>query len=359
MSNREKLLKIFKTWYYKYFSDPEAVTLLLTIIVLILLFWFFGRILAPILVSVVIAYILEGLVKRFKQWGMPHLIAVSLVCVLFVGIVIVMLLWLLPLIWQQLYNLINEIPNIIGRGQALLIDLPQRYPRFISLEHVNYVTSLVKSEGGAIGKVILSYFLAAIPNLIEIIVYAILVPILVFFLLKDDEKITHWLAHFLPKRRRTLRNVWQDVNFQFGNYIRARILEMIIVGLITGLTFWLFGLQYAVLLAAIVAVATIIPYIGAVVSTIPVVVIALVQWGLSAKFWYLIIAYTVISIVDSNIIVPLLFSETMDLHPVAIIVAVVFFGGLWGFWGVFFAIPLATVVKAIIIAWPKRRVRVR
>jgi len=348
-------LKIFKNWYYRYFSDPEAITLLLTIVVLVLLFWFFGKILAPILVSVVIAYILEGLVRRLVEWGIPHLIAVSLVCILSVGIVIIALFWLLPLIWQQLSNLINEIPDIIGRGQAILIDLPKKYPRLISLEHVNYVTSVVKSEGGTIGKVVLGYFLALIPNLIEVIVYAILVPILVFFLLKDDKKIVNWVAHFLPRRRRTLQKVWQDVNSQFGNYIRARILEMILVGFVTGMTFWLFGLQYALLLAALVAVATIIPYIGAVVSTIPVIIIALVQWGLSAKFWYLMAAFTVISLIDSNIIVPLLFSETMDLHPVAIIVAVVFFGGLWGFWGVFFAIPLATVVKAVIMSWPKRK----
>lgn len=352
-------MKIFKNWYYRYFSDPEAVTLLITIVVLVLLFYFFGRILAPILVSVVIAYLLEGLVRALEKRKVPHLLAVSLVCILFFGLVIVFLFWVFPLIWQQLTNLVNELPQIIGRGQNILLDLPRKYPRIISVEHINYVTSTIKSEGGNIGKAILAFFLTSIPNLIEIIVYAVLVPILVFFLLKDKNKIVNWLGHFLPRRRRTLRHVWREVNLQFSNYIRGRILEMLLVGIVTGITFWLFGLQYYVLLAALVAVATIIPYIGAVISTIPVVVIAFIQWGWSAHFAYLIIAYTVISLIDSNILVPLLFSETMNLNPVAIIVAVVFFGGIWGFWGVFFAIPLATIVQALIVSWPKRKVSSR
>ena len=66
------------------------------------------------------------------------------------------------------------------------------------------------------------------------------------------------------------------------------------------------------------------------------------------------IAYLVIQALDGNVLVPLLFSEVVDLHPIAIIVAVLVFGGIWGFWGVFFAIPLATVVQSVLKAWPRR-----
>ena len=82
--------------------------------------------------------------------------------------------------------------------------------------------------------------------------------------------------------------------------------------------------------------------------------IAFFQWGWGSEFAYLIIAYGIIQALDGNVVVPLLFSEAVNLHPVAIIVAVLLFGGLWGFWGVFFAIPLATLVKAVLHAWPKQ-----
>ena len=87
--------------------------------------------------------------------------------------------------------------------------------------------------------------------------------------------------------------------------------------------------------------------------TFPVVIVAFFQWGVGDHFWYVILAYSIIQAVDAVVLIPLLFSEVVNLHPVAIIVAILFFGGLWGFWGVFFAIPLATLVKAVLNAWPR------
>ncbi len=95
-----------------------------------------------------------------------------------------------------------------------------------------------------------------------------------------------------------------------------------------------------------------VPYVGATVVTFPVMLVALFQFCLTSDFGYVMLAYGIIQALDGNVIVPLLFSEAVNLHPVIIIIAVIFFGGLWGFWGVFFAIPLATLVKAVINAWP-------
>jgi putative permease len=97
----------------------------------------------------------------------------------------------------------------------------------------------------------------------------------------------------------------------------------------------------------------IIPYVGMVLVTIPVVAVGLVQFGLSQDFFYMFGSYLIFQILDGNILVPILFSEAVNLHPIAIIAAVLFFGGIWGFWGLFFAIPLATLVKTLIIAWSK------
>lgn len=97
----------------------------------------------------------------------------------------------------------------------------------------------------------------------------------------------------------------------------------------------------------------IIPYIGAVAVTFPVAFAGYGQWGWGPDFAWFMVAYAVIQGLDGNLLVPLLFSEAVNLHPVAIILAVLVFGGLWGFWGVFFAIPLATLVKALLNAWPQ------
>ena len=119
--------------------------------------------------------------------------------------------------------------------------------------------------------------------------------------------------------------------------------------------FALMGLNYAMLLSLLVGLSVIIPYVGATIVTIPVMLIAFFQFGSEPMFGYVLLFYAIVQFLDGNLLVPLLFSEVVNLHPVAIIVAVVFFGSLWGVWGVFFAIPLATLIQAVINVWPKQK----
>jgi putative permease len=105
------------------------------------------------------------------------------------------------------------------------------------------------------------------------------------------------------------------------------------------------------LLSLLVGLSVIIPYVGATVVTIPVAVVAYMQWGVESQFMVALGAYLVIQLLDGNVLVPLLLSEVVNIHPIAVIASILVFGGLWGFWGVFFAIPLATVVQAVLNAW--------
>jgi len=117
--------------------------------------------------------------------------------------------------------------------------------------------------------------------------------------------------------------------------------------------FEVMGLNYSLLLSFLVGLSVIIPYVGALAVTVPIALIAYFQWGFTAKLGYLLLVYQIVQVLDGNVLVPLLFSEVVNLHPLAIIVAVLFFGGLFGLWGVFFAIPLATLIQAVLNAWPR------
>jgi putative permease len=177
-------------------------------------------------------------------------------------------------------------------------------------------------------------------------------PLLVFFFLKDKVRILDWFVRFIPKDRGLLSQVWSEVDRQIGNYVRGKFIEILIVWVATYMTFIIMDMRFAMLLGVLVGFSVLIPYIGAAAVTVPVAVLAYFQWGVSPEFWSLLVAYGIIQAIDGNVIVPLLFSEVVDLHPVAIIVAVLVFGGVWGFLGVFFAIPLATLVQAVLRAWP-------
>ena len=148
--------------------------------------------------------------------------------------------------------------------------------------------------------------------------------------------------------------VWSEVDAQIGNYIRGKVLEILIVWIVTFTTFSLLDLPFAMLISMIVGFSVLIPYIGAAIVTIPVAIVAFIEFGFTADFAWVMAAYAIIQMLDGNVLVPVLFSEVVSLHPVAIIIAVLVFGGIWGFWGVFFAIPLATLVNAVLRAWPRQ-----
>ena len=192
------------------------------------------------------------------------------------------------------------------------------------------------------------------PQAVILTVVLVLVPLLVFFFLKDKELILAWIHGFLPHDHTLAQQVWREVDRQMGNYVRGKFLEILVVWVATYLGFAYMSLQFAMLLALMVGLSVIVPYIGAVVVTVPVALVAFFQWGWSSEFLWLLGVYLIIQGLDGNVLVPLLFSEVVDLHPIAIIVAVLVFGGLWSFWGVFFAIPLATVVQSILKAWPRQ-----
>jgi len=348
------MFEIIAAWFRRYFSDPQAVTLICLLVGIIFILTTLGHILAPALASLVIAYLLQGIVVRLERLKIPHSLAVILTFSLFVGLLIFALLGFIPLLWEQANHLINQLPQMANQGQLLLGKLTTTYANyFIPDNQMQNFLFAFKNDFAKFGQLVLSASIASIPTVLMLGIYFILVPMMVYFFLMDKQVLLNWAKNYFPKNRSIIRKVWFEVNQQIGNYIRGKVLEIILVGVACYAFFAWIHLPYAMLLAALVGISVIIPYIGAIIVTIPVVLVGIFQWGWHAQFAYLMIGYTILVILDGNILVPLLFSEAVDLHPVAIILAILFFGGLWGFWGVFFAIPIAIVVKAVLGAWPK------
>lgn len=343
---------LVQKWYKKYFVDEEAAIFVVLLTAVSLTIFWLGGMLAPFLTALVFAYMLQGIVAHLTRRGVPAFGAVLAAYGLFMGLLLAVLFLVLPLVWHQGVNLLYEIPGMIDQAKALILTLPERYPNLLTHEQIALWINDATLGANHIGQRLLTGSFAQIPTLVGVIIYVVLVPILIFFLLKDRVKLVGTLQNYLPKKRTFMTAVWQETDRQMGNYIRGKGIEIAIVAVVTYITFALLGLNYAVLLAILVGFSVLIPYIGAAVATLPVALVAFFQFGLGEPFVYVMIAYAVIQALDGNVLVPILFSEAVSLHPVSIILAVLVFGGLWGFWGVFFAIPLATFIKAIVTAWP-------
>ena len=346
-------MNLLTSWFKRTFADPQVVILGIVLIVAIAVVAGLGQMLAPVFASIVLAYLLEAAVVRLQKLGLPRLASVSLVFLLFLASLFFLLFGLIPMLIRQVTQLVQQIPNYITQGQDLLLELPKRYPQMISEEQIQSLIGGVGTELGMAGQQFLTWSLTSVGTVVGLLVLLVLIPVLVFFLLKDKDLLISWFKAYLPDERHLLTSVWVDVEAQIANYVRGKAGEIVIVGAVSYITFVSLGLQYSALLATMVGFSVLIPYIGAAVITLPIAFVAYFQWGWSWSFGQVMIAYAIIQALDGNVLVPLLFSEALNLHPVAIIVAILVFGGLWGFWGVFFAIPLATVVQAVLKTWPR------
>jgi putative permease len=262
-----------------------------------------------------------------------------------------LLIILLPLVSSQVGQLLQQLPAMFTKGQSLLIQLPERYPGFITTDQIRQITAALSNQITGLAQQILSFSLASVRGLIMGIIYLILVPLMIFFFLKDKRLIMDWVKSFLPDNRGMAQAVWHEVNQQFANYVRGKIMEIIIVGVTAYIVFSFMGLDFAMLLALLTGLSVLVPYIGVTVIFFPVAMIAFFQWGPTAPTVWVMLAYGIIQIFDGNLLAPLLLSRVVNLHPVAIIVAVLVFGGFYGIVGLLFAIPLATLCQAVIKVW--------
>jgi putative permease len=346
--------RLLRERFNRILPDSQAMSLVIILLVSFGLIYFLSDVLKPVYVSVVLAYFLEELVIKLEQRNVPRLVAVFVVFWVFMAGLVYLLFYLMPMITQQAVELVQQFPAFISRMQIQIMRLPEKYPQFINHSKIKEIMFTIQKELLIYGQSVLSVSAASVVSLVSAMVYLFLVPMMVFFFLKDKRLLVDWVLQYLPKDRHLSVRVWEEIDMQIGNYVRGKFAEVGALWIVSYLTYQTLGLDYAMLLSVLMGLSVIIPYIGATLVTFPVLLVAYFQWGLEGDhFMYVVIAYSVIQALDGVVLVPVLFSEAVNLHAIAIIIAILFFGGIWGFWGVFLAIPLATVVKAVLTAWPR------
>ncbi|NCV99449.1 MAG: AI-2E family transporter [Proteobacteria bacterium] len=312
------------------FSNEETIIFSLAILLFFLVISFFGSILTPFMISIVVAYLLVGMQKKIQSYDVSANVALIITFSVFIITGAALLIWLVPLLYIQLQAFILDVPNLINNFLDFISGLPAKFPDLVSSEQISI------------------FFQSAITFLL----YIILFPILVYFFLFDRKNIIEGFIKIIPGKREMLTNIWAEMDIQLSNYVRGKTIEIFIVGIAAAIIFASLGLKYSALLSVLVGLSVIIPYVGAFLVTIPIVVVGLLQFGLGTEFYLLIGLYLLLQALDGNLLVPIIFSETVKLHPVVIILAVFIFGSMFGFWGVFFSIPIATFIKAVWNAWP-------
>jgi len=344
----EQVNKVLKS----IFSNEETIIFSLAILLFFLVISFFGSILTPFMISIVVAYLLVGMQKKIQSYDVSANVALIITFSVFIITGAALLIWLVPLLYIQLQAFILDVPNLINNFLDFISGLPAKFPDLVSSEQISIFFQAVSEEVSAIAQNIVKSSISGIQSAITFLLYIILFPILVYFFLFDRKNIIEGFIKIIPGKREMLTNIWAEMDIQLSNYVRGKTIEIFIVGIAAAIIFASLGLKYSALLSVLVGLSVIIPYVGAFLVTIPIVVVGLLQFGLGTEFYLLIGLYLLLQALDGNLLVPIIFSETVKLHPVVIILAVFIFGSMFGFWGVFFSIPIATFIKAVWNAWP-------
>ena len=342
-----------KGFFRNYFYEEEQFAALFLLIIAGILLYFIGSTITPIFVSILIAYLLNGVMNFFEGKNYSKKTAFYFSFTIFLVFYLIVLVSL-PYVTGQIASLINELPAIVAFVQNLFDNLIIRYPNFFTTEQVEEIFASSTSFIPSIAEQVLIQLNTGFSAIMNALIFLILTPILVFFFLKDKSEMLSYVTYFLPNKRILLSQIWSDLNIQLFGYVRGKALEMIIVGSVTTLAFLILGVNYSVILGILVGMSVLIPLFGAILVTIPVVAIGLFQWGLDTPFFIFLFVYLLIQILDGHVLFPLLMGNEVNLHPVLIILAILVFGGIWGFWGLLLAVPIATLIRAVFKVWPKK-----
>jgi putative permease len=334
------------------FSNEETIVFSLIILLTLIIFSLFIGVLTPFIISVIVAYLLVGLQKKIETYNVSENLATILAFSIFIIIGAAMFIWLIPLLYVQLQSFVLDIPRLFNEFLNFVSTIPAAFPDLLDSDQISLFFQAVSSELSSITQNIVKSSISGIQSTITVLLYIILFPILVYFFLFDRKNIIEGCLKIIPGDRAMLSQVWSEMDVQLSNYVRGKVLEIFIVGIAAAVLFASFGLNYGALLAVLVGLSVLIPYVGAFSITIPIVIIGILQFGLGSQFYLLIGLYLLLQFLDGNLLVPIIFSEAVKLHPIVIILAVFLFGSMFGFWGVFFSIPLATFIKAVWNAWP-------
>lgn len=249
--------------------------------------------------------------------------------------------------------------RLAHEAAILLMELPEPLPGMLTMDVIKNAVRYVRTQSTLyLADLMRTQLMPSVVNLFTWAVYLIIVPIFTFLMLFNKDELKKRATLFiLPNNQVLMRKFWPSLHQQIAGYIRGKLIHIILMTIANSIAFKLLNVNYALLLGVGVGLSVVIPYVGAVIIAVPVVLVAIFQFGFSEALLWVLVIYTIIQLLDSNVLTPMLFSKAMNLDAFSILAAILIFGGLWGFWGVFFAIPLATFIKTIVMQWPNKDVR--
>ncbi len=301
----------------------------------------------PFFLAFVLAYLLNPLVEALERRRISRKKSILIVFSLIIGVMLTIIFLMLPTLYNELIKLAVILPNAIQvftewvdgfRTQFKATGLPGR---------VALVFDQHLGQGEAIIADRLNLFLDNLPKVLSTATLYLLSPVIAIYLLTDWKGLGGHFFRVIPQRwRMEWRRLWQDINHVIHQFVRGDIVIAVIVGILVGIGVKLVGMEYALLIGLICGVFDLIPYFGPIIGAVPAVLLALTKSPVMAFKVALVIF--VVQQLEGNVISPKLMGESVGLHPLWVIFALLAGGELAGFWGMLLAVPVAAMIRVVL-----------
>ena len=304
---------------------------------------FMKAILAPFLIAMIVSYVLNPVVSLLANRKVPRSIAVLLIYAVFLTSMIVIILNMIPMFVEQLEQLNEHLPEYTMHAQSLINNLDNgMMPLGIQTGINSWFYQLEERFAAGI-----SHFMDNIGNTIDTLLSVFIVPFLIFYILKDFDVFERAIVSYLPRsKRKTLVSLLKEIDEALGNYVRGQFLVCIIIGILAYIGYMIVGMPYALLLASVVALFNIVPYLGPFLGAAPAIIMAST---VSMKMVLLVVVVNMIcQTLESNVISPQVVGRKLHLHPMLIIFALLVGGEIAGMVGLILAVPFFAVLKVTV-----------
>ena len=357
--------KFADSWFFKYILDNKVVVaILITLLTFLTLYLFtlisflftpvlsfLAVIMLPLVISALLYYLTKPIVQFIENRGVNRTASIFIVFAIIIALLILAISSVIPTIQTQLLSFVENLPNYVEKVNQEVTDLLSN-PWFsnyqaelqdmltnIGTKAVDYAESFSKNAIDWAGN-----FAGTIAR---VTVAVIISPFILFYSLRDSDKMKTGLVNILPvKVRQPLARVLGDINKQLSGYVQGKVTVAIVVGIMFSIMFSLIGVRYAVTFGIIAGFLNMIPYLGSFLAMIPVVIMGMVQGPV--MLIKVLIVFAVEQTIEGRFVSPLVLGSKLSIHPITIMFILLTTGSMFGVWGVFLGIPIYASIKVVV-----------
>ncbi len=304
-----------------------------------------GEVVELLLVSALLAYVMDPAVRALEARGLGRTAATTVVFAGTLTLIVLLFIALLPVVFAQ-FRAIQHVltPERVGEAVAVLERWLAERLAFLGQGDVSLAGSLREFALTRAGAV-LDY----VPGVMSLLGDMVLIPFLLFFMLKDGPALKKTFVACMPNRYFEFSlTLLHKVDIQLGNFLRGQLIATLIVIVLSTLALWLLDVDYYLLIGPLAGLTNLIPYIGPLIGIVFAVVVALLGGGTAYTALAIVIAFTVIQLIDNVLVNPLVVARNVELHPVVVLLVVIIGGHFFGIIGLLLAVPAAAVFKVVI-----------